>query len=321
MLKRSLYFLAVVLLLSGCGNRTGNRGNSKIYIIATLKGPSSMGMIKIIDSLSHGTGYSVQVKIMNEPLLVRKMMLDGSADFAILPTTMAAIVYNKGLKYKLIGIPVWGTLHMVGSDTTIKLWKDLRGKRIYVMARGMTPDVMLRILLQKNGIDPDKDVSLDYSFPTHIDLANAIAAGKAGLGIISEPMASMVIKKNKSLRILLDPEQEWLKQINVPITETAFLGKDSVLVNNRDLVNRIILDYTKSTDWVNNHPDSAAALIVRHGILPDREAARNAISGSNLKFVRADQVSSQINEYLEIFYKMNHDIIGGKIPDENFIYR
>lgn len=280
-----------------------------------------MGMIKMIDSLSHGTGYSVQVKIMNEPLLVRKMMLDGSADFAILPTTMAAIVYNKGLKYKLIGIPVWGTLHMVGNDTTIKQWKDLRGKRIHVMARGMTPDVMLRILLQKNGIDPDKDVTLDYSFPTHIDLANAIAAGKAGLGIISEPMASMVIKKNKSLRVLLDPEQEWLKQINVPITETAFLGKDSVLVNNRDLVNRIILDYTKSTDWVNNHPDSAAALMVRHGILPDRDAARNAIPGSNLRFVRADQVSEQINAYLEVFYKMNHDIVGGKIPDENFIYR
>ncbi|MCK7495303.1 MAG: alpha-hydroxy-acid oxidizing protein [Comamonadaceae bacterium] len=30
-------------------------------------------------------------------------------------------------------------------------------------------------LLEKNGIDPETDVVLDYSFPTHIDLANAVA--------------------------------------------------------------------------------------------------------------------------------------------------
>ena len=88
-----------------------------------------MGMIRLIDSLSQGKRHSVQVKILNEPLQVRKMMIDGSADFVILPTTMAAIVYNKGLEYQLIAIPVWGTLYLFGSDTTITRWEDLRGKK------------------------------------------------------------------------------------------------------------------------------------------------------------------------------------------------
>ena len=78
-----------------------------------------MGMIKFIDSLNHVENAGIEVEIVNEPIQVRKMMLDNKADFAVLPTTMAAITYNKGLEYKLIAIPVWGTLFLFGNDSTI----------------------------------------------------------------------------------------------------------------------------------------------------------------------------------------------------------
>jgi NitT/TauT family transport system substrate-binding protein len=321
MLKKLLFLLVFVLLLSGCRSRSGNESGRSIYTVATLKGPSAMGMIRMIDSLNHGTGHSLDVKILNEPLQVRKMMLDGTADFAILPTTMAAIMYNKGLKYKLIGIPVWGTLYLAGSDTGVNRWEDLKDKRIYVMARGMTPDVMFRYLLRKNGIDPDKDVTLDYSFPTHIDLANAVAAGRAGLGIISEPLASLVIRRNKDIRLIFSLEKEWNKFDNIAIAETAFLGKETLTHDDPAIVERIVSAYSFSTRWVNQHPDSAAALIVKYGILPDPEAAINAIPRSNLKFLRAEEAREEIEDYLNVFYKLNPDIVGGKMPDEDFIYR
>jgi NitT/TauT family transport system substrate-binding protein len=321
MIRKLSFLSAIVLLLYGCMGNTGNEAGSSGYTIVSLKGPSAMGMIELIDSLSHGTGHSLEVKILNEPLQVRKMMLDGTADFAILPTTMAAIMYNKGLKYKLIGIPVWGTLYLAGKDSLVTRWEDLRGKRIYVMARGMTPDVMFRYLLRKNGIDPDKDVILDYSFPTHIDLANAVAAGQARLGIISEPLASLVILKNKDIRLIFSLEKEWSDHGNIAITETAFLGKEGVINDEPELVKSLISAYTRSSIWVNQYPDSAAALIVKYGIVPDTDVAVNAIPGSNLKFVRANDVRKEIEDYLNVFYKLNPDIIGGKMPDENFIYR
>ncbi|MDA3822771.1 MAG: ABC transporter substrate-binding protein, partial [Bacteroidales bacterium] len=170
MLRTVFMVLAIVFLLNGCKDSVPNADKANTYVIATLKGPSSMGMIRLIDSLNQGENHTVEVKILNEPLQVRKMMIDHTADFAILPTTMAAIVYNKGLEYQLMAIPVWGTLYLSGSDTTITQWEDLRGRRVNVMARGMTPDVLFRYLLQKNDIDPDKDITLDNSFPTHIDL-------------------------------------------------------------------------------------------------------------------------------------------------------
>lgn len=320
MLRMSLWVLAAAFLLNGCGNSIPHADNVGVYTIATLKGPSSMGMIRLIDSLSRGQRHSVQVKILNEPLQVRKMMMDGSADFVVLPTTMASIVYNKGLDYQLLAIPVWGTLYLVGSDTTITRWADLRGKRVHVMAKGMTPDVLFRYLLQKNGIDPDKDITLDYRFPTHIDLANAVAAGQADVGVLSEPLASLVLQKNKAVRRIFSLDEQWSKYEGIPIAETAFMAKKSVIKNNRPLVEKLIVAYEASTKWVNQHPDSAAMLMVKYDILPNYDAALNAIPRSNLKFVRAKGIRPQIEQYLNVFFVMNPDIIGGKIPDEDFYY-
>lgn len=319
---RSRFFLCIVfiMLLAGCRNPAQNNGNKNFYKIATLKGPSSMGMIWLIDSLSKAGKTDIKVDILNEPVQVRKMILDGTADFAILPTTMAAILYNKGLDYRLIAIPVWGTLYLFGKDSGITCWEHLRNKKVNVMARGMTPDVLFRYLLQKNGINPDKDITLDYSFPSHIDLANAVAAGQVELGVISEPLVSLVMHKNKEVHPIFDLNQEWGKQQGIPIAMTAFLGKGSILREKPQLVKQIISSYEKSTCWVNQNPDSAAALIVKYNILPDYGVARQSIPRSNLNFVRAGRMQTQINEYLKVFYDMNPEIIGGKIPDENFFY-
>ena len=92
-----------------------------------------MGMIQMIDSLSSLSDVSIKVEIFNEPMQVRKMMIDSSADLAVIPTTMAALLYNRGLDYSIVAIPVWGTLYLFGRDSSVKSWKDLKGKRVNLM--------------------------------------------------------------------------------------------------------------------------------------------------------------------------------------------
>jgi NitT/TauT family transport system substrate-binding protein len=320
-MSRSIYlFILTIFFLTGCRNPGKNSDGKIIYKIATLKGPSSMGMIGLIDSIGNIPDANIQIDMLNEPIQVRRMMLDGSADFAVLPTTMAAILYNKGLKYRLVAIPLWGTLYLFGKDTTISSWENLKNKRVHVMAKGMTPDVLFRFLLQKNGINPEKDITLDYSFPTHLDLANAVAAGQADLGVISEPLVSLVMHKNKDVHPIFDLNLEWHKLQGIPVAQTSFLVKDAIIRENPQLVEQLVLAYGKSTRWVNQNPDSAATLIVKYNILPDKDVALQAIPRSNLNFVRANKIQVQIEEYLKVFYDMNPEIIGGKIPDENFVY-
>lgn len=320
MQRQVLFFLVILIFFAGCRQPKPDKGVEVKYRIAALKGPSAIGMIGLIDSLNNVPGASVGVEIMNEPIQVRKIMLDGTADFAILPTNMAAILYNKGLDYRLLAIPVWGTLYLAGNDSTIARWEDLRNKTVYVMAKGMTPDVLFRCLLQENGLDPEKDLVLDYSFPTHLDLANAMAAGRVNLGVISEPMASLVILRKPSLRRIFDFSLEWSKKMGFAVPETAFLVKGSILKEHPDLVHQIIDAYEKSTVWVNREPAAAAALIVKYGILPDTAAAEKSISGSNLHFLRANAIRHQIDGYLKVLYDNNPEIVGGKLPDEKFVY-
>jgi|GEM_PF-3982680 len=40
-----------------------------------------------------------------------------------------------------IAIPVWGTLYLFGSDTTINRWEVLRGKKVNVMAKGIQSQI------------------------------------------------------------------------------------------------------------------------------------------------------------------------------------
>lgn len=320
-MRNNLFIVLFILLVfSACGNHERRSHDRKAVTIASLKGPSSMGIIRFIDSIYNDTAKNIQISIQDEPIQVRKMILDGSADFALLPSTMAAILYNMGYDYRLAAIPVWGTLYLFGTDTSVTCWEDLRNKRIHTMARGMTPDILFRFLLEKNDLNPDRDIILDYSFPTHINLSNAVAAGEAKLAVLSEPQVSLVMKRNKNVHRIFDLNSEWNKIQGSPVAQTAFIVRESLLRSDPQLVERIITSCERSVRWVNTYPDSAAVLIVKHDILPDIGVAVSAIPGSNMSFVRSRGIREEIEKYFTVFYKMNPDIIGRKMPDENFYY-
>lgn len=315
MLQIRSFFVAITLLalLSSCHETSKTK-----LVVAALRGPSSVGMIKLIDSLATVTEATMKVELFNEPLQVRKMMLDGAADFAILPTTMAALLHNKGLDYRMVAVPLRGTLYLCGTDTTVHTWNDLKGKKVYLMAKGMTPDVLFQHLLIENEVTPYTHVDLDYRFPTHIDLANATLAGRAELSVISEPYLSQALIANPDLHILMDLSEEWDKTNNISLCETALLCKGTLAERHDASINYLVEAYQRSADWVNAHPDYAAKLSVRHGIIADSAAVVHSIPRSHIGVVGMKEAHNEVEAYLSVFYDLKPEIIGGKMPDETF---
>ena len=313
---RNIILLSFIILLSCCSPHRKEKSND--ILIATLKGPSAVGMIKMIDDYNSSDSSNVSFNILSEPTQVRKMMIEGEADFAILPMNMAAAMYNKGLPYSLVAVPISGSLYLAGSEKQVRGWADLPSRKVNVMAKGMTPDALFRYLLTQNSLTPDKDVTLDYSFPSHTELASAIAAGRVTLGIITEPYLSLIMEKNPEIEPLIDLSREWEKIKGFPIAETAFLVRNELLSAKREKVEEILSGYAQSTEWVNAHPDSASALVVTYNIIPDAEAVRMSIPRSNLIFRRAKEHKTEIEAYLRTIYEMNPELIGGKMPDEEF---
>jgi NitT/TauT family transport system substrate-binding protein len=291
--------------------------------LLTLKGPSAMGMIYLIDSPGSTIPKPLNIEILDEPMLVRARILKDKPELAVLPLNMAAILYNKGLPYQVIAIPVWGTLYLLGSGTTINDWPSLKNKRVFLMGKGTTPDILFRYLLGIHGLVPDKDVILDYSFPTHIDLANALSSGRTELAVISEPLVSLVRARNPSILPIMDLNREWAKIFpgNPMMPQTAFLGRKDFLRDHPDWIRMIGEAWTRSVDLVNLHPDQAAKRIVFHNILPDSAVAARSVNGCNLNFRYASEIIPEIGKYLQVFFTFNPDAVGGKLPDEKFIYQ
>jgi len=94
-----------------------------VLTLVTLRGPSAMGMVRVTDSLSRIQHADVRVVMVNEPLQARKLMLEGRADMVLLPMTLAANVYNRGLDYKLAAVPVWARCTFTDKTRPLPAWK------------------------------------------------------------------------------------------------------------------------------------------------------------------------------------------------------
>ncbi len=315
-----LFSLLLLFSLTGCRSPQGKPGD---ITILTLKGPSAMGMINLVDSAASAASVPLNIEILDEPMQVRARMLVDKPEMAVLPLNMAAILYNKGLDYQVLAIPVWGTLYLFGSDTTIKTWQHLKGKTVHLMGKGATPDILFRYLLGRQGLTPDQDVKLDYSFPTHIDLSNAVIAGKANLAVISEPLVSLAESRNPAIREIMDLNREWALVVpnNPTLPQTAILVRTDFSRDNPGLVSEIMEAWSRSTNSVNNHPNEAASRIAFNRILPDSAIAVRSIPRCNLLFRYAGEIRPVIDAYLKVFLTFNPDAIGGQMPDEAFIYQ
>jgi NitT/TauT family transport system substrate-binding protein len=200
-------------------------------------------------------------------------------------------------------------------------WQSLKSKRIYMMGKGTTPDILFRYLLKFHNLDPDVDVFLDYSFPTHIDLANAVSAGHAQLAVISEPMVSLAKSLNPDIQEIMDLNKEWSRAFpeNPLMPQTAFIGRTDFIRDHSDWINAICNAWIKSINEVNGFPEKAAELIVFHKILPNKITAIKSIPGCNLRFRYASEVRPEIAQYLQVFLTFNPKTVGGRLPDEQFI--
>jgi len=93
--------LLVVLLLS-CSKKP-----SDTIRIGVLEGPSAVSFIQLIDQPTLIEDKKIEIIIKSEPLQIQALMMQGELDFAILPTVMAANLYNKGLGYRMVACPIW----------------------------------------------------------------------------------------------------------------------------------------------------------------------------------------------------------------------
>jgi NitT/TauT family transport system substrate-binding protein len=257
---------------------------------------------------------------------MRARITSGQAHFSGVPTNVAAALYNRGVPVQLLNAYIWGILYLVTSDPNLSSLADLKGQPVLIPFRGDLPDILTQYLLRREGVEMASFLQPNY-VSTAPEAAQLLASGRAAHAVLSEPSATLAILKAKqngiTLRRAVDYCQVWAQATGrPPRLPMAVVVADRTLAAERP----VVLEWFQrahrdAVEWVIAHPDEATRMGADVFEAIPAEAMRESIPYIRFSFVEAQDARSEIEFFLSEMQSLSPDLIGGRLPPDEFYYR
>ncbi|MEL7659140.1 MAG: PhnD/SsuA/transferrin family substrate-binding protein, partial [Bacillota bacterium] len=172
-------------------------GEKQVIEIGSLKGPTTMGMVKLMnDSESGSTEESYHVSMYGTADEIVTGIVSGKLNIAAVPCNLSSVLYNKTKgQINVAAINTLGVLYIVETGDMIHSVADLKGKTIYSTGKGTTPEFALNYVLSKNGLDPETDVNIEYKSESTETVA-LLEQGDSRIALLPQPYVTAVQMKN-----------------------------------------------------------------------------------------------------------------------------
>lgn len=324
--------LAMVLAVSlaACGQKTAADDTTendtpaeRVTIrLGGLKGPTSMGMVKLLDDAENGGGQNDYTFTMaasaNE---LTPQLVQGELDVLAVPANVAAILYNQtegGVVTLAAG--TLGVLYIVekGGETVTDI-TSLNGKTIYATGKGATPEYALTYLLAQHGLTLGEDVQVEWkSEPTEI--VAQMAQEDNAVAMLPQPFVTVAMGQVEGLRVALDLNATWdaLDNGSRLITSVLVARKEFADAHPAALA-AFLEDYSTSTDYANSDPAGAAVLVEKYGIVK-AAVAEKALPQCNLVCITGVDMKVAVSGYLQTLYDLKPEAVGGTMPADAFYW-
>ena len=188
MLSRTFSFVVILILLIGVSSASAQlkkiRFSTSAISISEL--PFKVAQLK---------GFWREEGLDVETILIRgavgmQALLGGSVDYTSASgSTIAAAV--RGLPVKLVFISSAKPQFDLMSQPQIKSVQELKGKIVGISSRGGSNDLMMQMILQKNGLVPNKDVTT-IIVGGQEESALALRAGRIAAALMTPPRPFML---------------------------------------------------------------------------------------------------------------------------------
>lgn len=292
--------------------------------VTTIAGPTGVGMVNLMEGQDAGTTKNAYTfDLVSDPTQAVSAITGGSTDIAAVPTNLASTLYNKtGGNVTVLAVNTLGVLHIMENGNTINSVADLRGKEIYTSGQGANPEYILRYVLEKNGLDPDKDVTIHF-VTDNTELSAAVVSGQAAVAMVPEPVATTCrVQTENGVRMALDMTAEWDKVSggSSQLMMGCVIARRAFVEENPEAVKLFLAEYEASIATVKADVDAAAALCEKYTVIPKAAVAKQAIPNCNLTFVFGGDMKAQLSGYLQVLYGYNPQAVGGKLPAGDFYY-
>lgn len=324
MKKLSLIIALMIsmLILTACASIKEEPAVKTDIKIAALKGPTAIGMVKVMeDAASGSTANNYNFTIAGTADEISVGLVKGDFDIAAIPCNLAAVLYNKTEgKIKLAGINTLGVLYIVETGDSITKIEDLKGKTIYSTGLGTTPQYTLNYLLTAHGIDPEKDVTIEYKTePTEV--AAMLSKAENGVAMLPQPYVTTVMMNNDKVRIALDIAKEWeaVSEDGSGVVTGVVVACSEFIDNNKDAFDAFLTEYAASATFVNDNVEEASALVERFDIFK-AAMIKKALPYCNITMLRGEDMKAKVTGYLNVLYNQNPKAVGGSLPADDFYY-
>jgi sulfonate transport system substrate-binding protein len=220
-------------------------------------GPNEMETIIFLDHLkqnvlkNYGKAYTLEMTFTRGTPEAAALLAAGQADLATLSSAAFATLIAKD------AVPAGLTIlsdnyqdgHPGNATNTFFVLKDsaitevagLRGKKVAINAFGSAVDLMLRVMLKRNGLDPRRDAEIvEVAFP---NMGPAIREKRVDCGVLVIPFLAVESRKGDLRPLFTGGDVFGPSSIIFQVATNKFLGEHP------DAVRAFLADYVDGLDW------------------------------------------------------------------------
>ncbi len=191
---------------------------------------------------------------------VMTAVISGEADIGFMGAEASVYAYQEGATDPVVNFAQLtqraGNFLVAREEMPDFQWSDLRGKKVLGGRKGGMPEMVFEYILRKNGIDPQKDLTIDQS----IDFGSTAAA------FTGDDSADFTVEFEPSATVL---EQEGAGYVVASlgvdsgyVPYTSYSAKSSYMEEHPDVIQKFTNGLQKGMEYVQTHtPEEIAEVI------------------------------------------------------------
>ena len=275
--------------------------------VGALKGPTAMGMVEMMED--HADTYDFTLAAAPDEIV--PLLVKGELDIAAVPANLGSVLYNntKGA-VKALAINTLGVLYICERGESISSVADLKGRTLVSAGKGSTPEYALNYILRGNGLDPEKDLTIEYK-SEHAECLAAMLQDETLVAMLPQPFATVAMGKADDLQA--DEENPSTLITGIAVARADFIEQHP------EAVKQFMDDYRESVIFAQQNVADAAQLIGKFDIF-EAGPAEKALPYCNITFIDGEDLKTKLSGYLDVLFEADPASVGGAVPGEDFYY-
>lgn len=288
--------------------------------IGGQKGPTSMGMVKMLKDSENGLTENKYEYVLDTADALNAALIKGDLDVVGISANAISILNaNTKGEVLLCGINALGCNYFLENGEEITDLESLKGKTIYSVGKGLTPEYCMAHIFELYGMDLYTDVNIIWKEDA-TEIVSLLATEPGAIGMLPEPLATTVQMQVPTVRIAVDLVEAW----EAKDTESKFIlaglaVRKEFAEEHPEALQAFLEDYAASTNYVNENPAEGAVLIEEYGLFK-AAVAQKAIPTTNLVCITGAEMKDVTEAYLQILFDQSASAVGGAMPAEDFYW-